>query len=411
MPSLRFERHRRPAYSLRIAALALGLAACGGGESAEGGNKQGERVVEVGVVEVQPSPEPVTVELAGRAAAFQTAEVRPQINGLIRNRYFTEGSIVRQGQTLYQVDPRLYRAAANEAQANLQSARATAEAARVRANRYRPLAEMEAVSRQEYTDALAQSRQANAAIQQSNAQLETARINLSFTRVPAPITGRIGRSLYTEGALVSSNQTEPLAVIQRIDPIFIDIQQSAAELLALRQALASGGVTPAEAEVRLRLEDGSEYGRTGRVQFAEAMVDPATGTVTLRARFPNPDSLLLPGMFVRASFVQGINQRAFLVPQQAVSRDPRGNATLYVVDADNKAVRRQVTAERTSGAHWVVTAGLNPGDRVIVQGLANVRPNATVRPVPADTPQRIAPPPAEGGGSGGGEAGQNRQGR
>lgn len=383
------------------------LAACGAGASDEAAkNGAAERVIEVGVVEVQPTSSPIFAELAGRAAAFQTAEVRPQVNGLVRTRFFQEGTIVRQGQTLYQIDPSLYRAAAAEAEANLQSARASAEAARVRADRFRPLAEMEAISRQEYTDALAQARQANASIHQNRAALETARINLRFTSVAAPITGRIGRSLFTEGALVTAAQTEPLAVIQRIDPIYVDIQQPAADVLALRRALASGGVTPASADVRLRLEDGNEYGVTGTVQFAESQVDPNTGTVTLRARFANPEALLLPGMFVRALFVQAIDQVSFLVPQQAVARDPRGNASVYIVGPDNKAVQRRVVAERTSGANWVVTEGLNPGDRVIVQGLANVRPNVTVRPVPANAPQQIAP--RQGGEGGGGRGGENK---
>jgi membrane fusion protein, multidrug efflux system len=403
VPPLSAPPLRRKLLPLLAAVLSCLAAACSGGgdqNKADGKGGAGGRVPEVGVVEVQPTSVPVFAELAGRATAFQTAEVRPQVGGLIRARYFTEGSVVREGQVLYQIDPRLYQASTAQAQANVQSAQATAEAARVRANRYRPLADMQAISRQDYTDALAQSRQASAAVQQQGAALETARINLRFTRVSAPITGRIGRSLFTEGALVTTNQADPLAIIQRIDPIYVDIQQSAADVLALRRALAGGGITAAQADVRLRLEDGSDYGYTGTVQFSEAMVDPNTGTVTLRARFPNPQALLLPGMFVRATFVQGIDNQAYLVPQQAVTRDPRGQATLYVVGPDNKAVQRRVVAERTSGANWVVTEGLNPGDRVIVQGLANVRPNMVVHPVPANQPQQIVP--RQGGGEGGG---------
>lgn len=385
----------RPTSFLLIGA-ALILASCSSENSAgdaakKGGGARGP--VAVGFVVVQPSSVPVTRELAGRVTAYEMSEVRPQVVGLVQRRLFEEGSIVRAGQTLYQIDPSLYEAQAAQATANVQSARATAEAARVRAERFKPLAAMEAVSAQDYTDAAATARQAEAAVAQNNAQLQTARINLRFTRVPAPITGRIGRSLVTVGALVTSSQADPMAVIQRLDPIFVDIQQSSADMLALRKALAGDGVSPpASAAVRLKLEDGSDYALPGIVQFTEVMVNQNTGTVTLRARFPNPDGLLLPGMFARAVFEQAINTQAFLVPQAAVSRDPRGGATIYVVGPGNRAVARTVIAERTIGANWVVTQGLAPGDKVIVQGLANVRPDAELRPVPATAPQRIAPP-------------------
>ncbi|KQM20136.1 hemolysin D [Sphingomonas sp. Leaf24] len=376
---------------------ALLLSSCGSsGESEEKGkNGRGNQgPAAVGFVVVQPTSVAQTADLAARVVAFQQSEVRPQVAGLIRRRFFTEGALVRAGQTLYEIDPRLYRAQTNEAVANLNSAQANAEATRVRAERYRPLAEIEAVSRQDYTDAAAQARQAAAAVAQSRAQLETARVNLSFTNVPAPITGRIGRSYFTEGALVTSNQTDPLAVIQRLDPIFVDIQQSAADLLALRRQLASGGAVPASAAVRLTLEDGSDYGRTGSVQFAEVMVNAQTGTVTLRARFPNPQGVLLPGMFVRAKFAQAIDTKAILVPQQAVKRDPKGLATVFVVGPNDTAVQKTVQADRTQGQFWVVTGGLNPGDKVITQGTANLRPNAKIRPMPANAPQTIAPKPA-----------------
>lgn len=380
--------------SLFLPAL-IALSACGGGgsEKATKNGRGNQGPAQVGFVVVQPTSVAQTADLAARVVAFQQSEVRPQVAGIIRKRYFTEGALVRAGQTLYQIDPRLYRAQANEATANLNSARANAEATRVRVDRYRPLAEIEAVSRQDYTDAAAQARQAAAAVEQSRAQLETARVNLSFTNVPAPITGRIGRSYFTEGALVTTNQTDPLAVIQRLDPIFVDIQQSAADLLALRRELASGGVVPASAAVRLRLEDGSDYGQTGTVQFAEVMVNAQTGTVTLRARFPNAQGILLPGMFVRAQFAQAIDQRAILVPQQAVKRDPKGQATVFVVGPNDTAVQKVVQADRTQGEFWVVTGGLNPGDKVITQGTANLKPNAKIRPVPASAPQRLQPKP------------------
>ncbi|WP_394653867.1 efflux RND transporter periplasmic adaptor subunit [uncultured Sphingomonas sp.] len=383
------------------AALVLTLGACGGGGKDESSGKAGATKggrggpMQVGYVVARPTAVPLPTELAARTAAFETSEVRPQVTGLVRRRLFTEGALVRAGQTLYQIDPRLYVASANQARANVAAASASEEAARVRANRLRPLSEIEAVSKQDYTDAVATQRQAAAQVAQNRAALETAQVNLAFTRVPAPITGRIGRSLATVGALVTNNQTEPMAVIQRLDPMFVDIQQSAAEMLALRRSLAQGDVLPASAQVRLKMEDGSDYGLTGTVQFTEVTVDQATGTVTLRARFPNPNGLLLPGMFVRAQFNQAIEPNAFLVPQQAVSRDAKGAATIYVVGPNNKAVQRQVTAPRTQGAYWVVTRGVNAGDKIITQGLGRLKPGADIRPVPAGAIQRVAPPPAD----------------
>lgn len=383
----------------RLAVLgAVALAACSGQSEQQGGRGgRGERggPAQVGYVVVQQTSVPLVTELAGRTFAYQSSEVRPQVSGVIQKRFFEEGTIVRRGEPLYQIDPSLYRAAVNEATANVSSARATAEAARIRADRFRPLAAIEAVSKQDYTDALATQRQAEASIAQNRAQLETARINLRFTTVPAPITGRIGRSLFTVGALVTSSQTEPLTTIQQLDPIYVDIQQSAASLLQLRRRMAAGGVLPASANVRLKLEDGSDYGATGTVEFSEVVVDQQTGTVTLRARFPNANGLLLPGMFVRAVFAQAIETNAFLVPQTAVSRDPKGDATVWVVGTNNKAVQRTVEAIRAEGANWVVTGGLRPGDKVITQGTANLRPNATIRPVPASASQQPKPPSPE----------------
>lgn len=388
----RSDRHPLAPLSALALLIAVPLSACGGGGKDDA--RKTPAAPQVGFVVVQQKNVPLVVELTARVAAYQMAEVRPQVSGIIRRRFFTEGALVREGQTLYEIDPRLYRAATNEARANLQSAQANAEALRIKAERFRPLAEAEAVSKQDYTDAAAQARQAAAAVAQGRAQLDTAQINLRFTAVPAPITGRIGRSLFTQGALVTSNQADPLAVIQRLDPIFVDIQQSSADLLTLRRSLANGGAAPASASVRLILEDGSEYAQTGTVQFSEVMVNASTGTVTLRASFANPDGLLLPGMFVRARFAQAIDTRAILVPQAALSRTARGVATVFVVGPGNKAVQRTVTADRTEGAYWVVTKGLKPGEKVIVQGLANVKPDAPIRPVAADTPQKVAPPPS-----------------
>jgi len=383
------------------------LSACGGGGADETkaggrGGRGGGGTPEAGFVVVQPTAVPVVAELAGRTSAFEVSEVRPQVSGVIRRRLFTEGSIVKAGQTLYQIDPSLYEAGAAQARANLAAAQASRSAAQVRANRYAPLARMQAVSQQEYTDARAQAQQAAASVAQNQAALQTANINLRFTRVPAPITGRIGRSAFTTGALVTANQPDPLTTIQRLDPMFVDIQQSSAALLALRRSIANSGAVPTQAQVRLTLEDGSDYGYTGTLQFAEAMVDPATGTVTLRASFPNPQGLLLPGMYVRAKLVQQTVSNAFLVPQAGVSRDPRGEATVMVVGPGNKAVRRSVKADRTVGDKWVVTEGLKAGDRIIVEGLGKIRPNQIVAPVPAGSPPRRRPGGGAGAGSGAG---------
>ena len=384
--------------SASLIGMALLLAACGGsadeGAGGRGGRGGPQGPTTVGYVVIQQGSAPIEQELPGRVAAYQVSQVRPQVSGVIQRRLFREGSVVRQGQTLYQIDPSIYNAQAAQAQANLQSARAQAEAARTLVSRYRPLVEQEAISKQEYTNAVAQARQADAAVAQNAAALRTAQISQRFTRVPAPISGRIGLSNVTEGALVTANQADPLTTITRLDPIYVDIQQSAADLLALRRALAKGGVVPTSAQVRLKLPDGTDFGFTGTVEFSEVLVDQNTGTVTLRARFPNAQAILLPGMFVTAQFAQAVATSAFLVPQQAVTRDPQGNATLFVVGPGNRAVQRTIVADRTMAPYWVVTQGLAGGEKVITQGTANLRDGAQIKPVPASAPQRVkAPPP------------------
>jgi len=386
-------------------ALSVALSLLAGCTKSDADSQRGQRgPVQVGYVVVQRSAVPQQSLLGGRTVAFESSEVRPQVNGVIRQRYFTEGSYVRQGQPLYQIDPSLYRAAVNQAQANVAAARATLDAAQVRANRYKPLADMEAISKQDYTDAAAQARQARAAVAQNSAALETARINLRYTSIPSPISGRIGRSLSTVGALVTANQADPLAVIQRLDPMYVDIQQSSADLTALRSSLSQGGVDPGSTQVRLKLEDGSDYSYAGTVQFSEVMVNESTGTVTLRARFPNPQGVLLPGMFVQALFTQAVDPSVFLVPQAAVQRDIGGDAFVFLVGKGNKAERRKVVADRTFGENWVVSSGLQPGDKVITQGLNNLRSGAQLKPVPANAPQKIEPgkPGADGQGKKGG---------
>ncbi len=377
---------RRNSVALqRIAAILLTLAVCACSKSAQ--NQHDKGVPEVGFRVMQATSVPLVTELPGRVNALRTAEVRPQVSGVIFKRLFTEGAVVHAGQPLYEIDPSLYRAAAAQAKANLASAQAQAAAAQAKADRYKPLAAEQAVAQQDYTDALAQARAAQASIQQTRAVLNTAQINLRYTTVPAPLTGRIGRSLVTQGALVTTGQTDPLAVISVLDPIYVDIQQSSSDLLALRRKLADGGAAPLSAEVHLKLDDGSDYDHAGTVEFSEVTVDPSTGTVTLRARFPNPQGLLLPGMFVRASFAQARAAGAFLVPQVALTRDAKGNARVFVVGPGNKAVAREVVAERTLGANWIVTSGIKNGDRVITQGLGKFREDQPVKPVPETASQ------------------------
>jgi membrane fusion protein (multidrug efflux system) len=381
-------------------ACSLVVAACAGG----GEEDRGRPPQSVGFVVVQPTRAALPTTLAGRVVAQETSEVRPQITGLVRRIAFQPGGYVRAGQALFEIDPSLYRAAAAEARASLASAEANARAASVRAARYKPLAEMEAISKQEYDDAAAAAGAARAAVAQQRASLDTAQINLRFTSVPAPISGRIGRPLVTQGALVSSNQAEPLAIIQRTDSVYVDMQQSAADLTRLRRALAAAnsGTEAGSTTVRLRFDDGSAYPATGTVQFSEVSVSESTGTVTLRARFPNAQGLLLPGMFVTTEFEQAVETGVFLVPQVAVQRDFNGDAFVFVVGRDNKAMRRVIQTQRTAGANWVVTGGLKAGERVIVQGLNQLKSGAEVKPVPASTPQRIAaPPPGEPGAAGG----------
>jgi membrane fusion protein (multidrug efflux system) len=365
----------------------VALPACGAKQEKEAALKPPE----AGFVVVRAQTVPLVIELPGRTAAYEQSEVRPQVAGLIKARNFEQGSIVHKGQTLYQIDPNLYQASVNQAAADVANARATREAAQILADRYKPLAKIQAVAQQDYTNAVASAREADATLQQRLATLATARINLGYTRVPAPITGRVGRSLFTVGALVTASQTDPLTTIQRLDPIYVDIQQSSAAILALRRSLEKQGVVPSSAAVRLKLEDGSDYGPVGRVDFTEPTVDTTTGTVTLRATFPNPQGLLLPGMYVRAVLSQATTRNGILVPQQGLSRSAKGDATVMLIGPDNKAVERTVTAPQTVGQAWLVTAGLKPGDRVIVEGLSHIKPKQPVRPVPAGSKPAPAP--------------------
>lgn len=332
---------------------------------------QHEVVPEVGVVTLRAQPYTEIIELPGRTSAYRIAEVRPQVDGIVQQRLFTEGSDVAAGQQLYQIDPAVYESA-------LRSAEAAQTSSRLLRERYQALSKQQAVSKQTYDEA-------RAAAEQAEASLERARIDLRYTRVLAPLSGRIGRSMASEGALVSSGQTAAMAVIQQLDPIYVDVTQPARELLAWRREPGASGLAQdnGNAQVTLTLEDGRPYSHIGTLEFSEAMVDADTGSVTLRAVFPNPDRLLLPGMFVHAHLATGTRSDAVLVPQQGVTRTPNGDATALVVNADNRVELRKIVTERTVGNHWLVSAGLSPGDRLITEGLQFIRPGSAVSVVPA----------------------------
>ncbi|NKQ09505.1 efflux RND transporter periplasmic adaptor subunit [Pseudomonas sp. SST3] len=343
-----------------------------GCEEKEASAPAAQETPQVGVVTLAAEPFALTTELPGRAQPYRIAEVRPQVDGIIQKRLFTEGSDVKAGQQLYQIDDSVYQAAYKSAQASLASTKSLAD-------RYALLVEEQAVSKQAYEEARAASLQAEA-------NLEQARINVRYTKVLAPISGRIGRSAVTEGALVNNGQAQELAVIQQLDPIYIDVTQPARELLNLRRDLAEGRLEKAgenAAKVTLTLEDGSEYPHEGKLEFSEVSVDAGTGSVVLRAVFPNPDKMLLPGMFVHAQLVAGVRSEAILAPQQGITRTPNGSATALVVNADNQVELRQVVASRTVGNRWLINEGLNAGDRLITEGLQFIRPGIEVKAVPA----------------------------
>lgn len=336
---------------------------------------------QVGVVTLGSGEAPLQTELPGRISALETSEVRPQVSGIVRDRLFEEGAMVRAGQTLYVIADAPYRATLGTAQANLARARASINATRLQAQRYRELVGMNAVSRQEADNADAAAQQAVADVAAQRAAVRSAQIDLDFTRIKAPISGRIGRSAVTPGALVQAGQAEILATIQRTDQVYVDISQSAAQLLDLRDAMRAGGVTASRsAPVRLILPNGKPYAREGRLQFSEVTVDPTSGAVTLRATFPNPDGLLLPGMFVRAQLTEGLRTNAVLAPQRGITRDQRGRAVALVVGRDNKVAQRVVTIDRPIGSNWIVSSGLRAGDRLIVEGMMVVRPGMVVTP-------------------------------
>ena len=371
MPAI--SRYRLVALSL---ALSVALVACkGGGEQPQQGGPG-----QVTVVTLKPETVTLTRELAGRANGYQVAEVRPQVSGIVAKRLFTEGSVVKAGDPLYQLDDAAYRAQANSARAQLACAEASANAARLAARRSSELVKSRVISVQDDENAQAAWKQAEADVLAARASLDAANVTLGYARITAPISGQIGKSSVTQGALVSAGQAEPLATINQLDPIYIDVTQSSAELLQLRRELAAGRLEGAsELPVDIVLEDGSTFGHKGKLEFSEVSVDPATGSYLMRVRVDNPDQVLMPGMFVRAVLGSGVRPNALLVPMQGIARDPKGDTSAMVVDAEGKVAVRPVKVSRTIGDKWLVEDGLKAGDKVIVEGLQKIGPGMPVQ--------------------------------
>ncbi|EAO3452544.1 multidrug efflux RND transporter periplasmic adaptor subunit AcrA [Salmonella enterica] len=368
----------------------LALTGCDDKQDQQGG----QQMPEVGVVTLKTEPLQITTELPGRTVAYRIAEVRPQVSGIILKRNFVEGSDIEAGVSLYQIDPATYQATYDSAKGDLAKTQAAANIAELTVKRYQKLLGTQYISKQEYDQALADAQQATAAVVAAKAAVETARINLAYTKVTSPISGRIGKSSVTEGALVQNGQASALATVQQLDPIYVDVTQSSNDFLRLKQELANGSLKQenGKAKVDLVTSDGIKFPQSGTLEFSDVTVDQTTGSITLRAIFPNPDHTLLPGMFVRARLQEGTKPTALLVPQQGVTRTPRGDATVLVVGADNKVETRQIVASQAIGDKWLVTDGLKAGDRVVVSGLQKVRPGAQVKvqEITADNKQQAA---------------------
>lgn len=355
-------------------ALLAGLVLSGCQKKPDAAQKASAPAPEVTVVTVKTEPVTITTELSGRTSPYMISEVRPQVSGIIQKRLFTEGGDVRAGAVLYQIDPATYQAALDSAKASLSKAEANVAVARVKEQRYKSLVDINAVSRQDYDNALASLKQAEADVAGSKAAVEAARINLNYTRVSAPISGRISKSDFTPGALVTANQPTALTTVQQLDPIYVDVTQSSADMLRLRREFSSKELEKtSSAKAKLIMEDGVQYEMEGRLQFSDVTVDQSTGSVTLRAVFPNPKGVLLPGMYVRAVLEEGKNTQAILVPQKGVTRNPKGDATAMVVAEDGSVSIRPIMVSRAMGDKWLVTGGLVAGDKVIVEGTQRVR--------------------------------------
>jgi len=371
-----FKRVQTLANLVAMAASALVLTACGK-EQGRATAAPAPNVAQVSVVEVQSAPVSLYTELPGRTSPYLIAEVRPQVNGIIQSRSFSEGANVKAGTSLYQIDPSTYQAAYASAKAMVEKAQAALTSAEIRNTRFQELSKLNAVSQQERDDAYANLKLAQTDLASTKAAMQSAQINLNYTKVKAPISGRIGRSAITPGALVQQGQANALATIQQLDPIYVDLTQSTAELLELKRDLESGAISKAgnnAAKVRLTLEDGSTYAHEGKLQFSDVTVDQNTGTVTLRAVFPNPDNQLLPGMYVRAALEEGVRENGILVPQKGITRDTTGAPSALVLNAENKVEKRAVTTARAVGNQWLIEEGLQPGDRLIVEGIQKVKP-------------------------------------
>ncbi|MEB6077780.1 efflux RND transporter periplasmic adaptor subunit [Klebsiella aerogenes] len=342
------------------------------------GNQQAQpQAPQVSVHVVHSEPLSVNTELPGRTSAFRVAEVRPQVSGIILKRNFVEGSDIKAGESLYQIDPATYQAAWNSAKGDEAKAEAAAAIAHLTVKRYVPLLGTQYISLQEYDQAVASARQADADVVAAKAAVENARINLAYTKVTSPIDGRIGKSSVTEGALVTNGQADAMATVQQLDPIYVDVTESSNDFMRLKQESLQRGDD--SKSVQLIMENGQPYSLKGSLQFSDVTVDESTGSITLRAVFPNPQHTLLPGMFVRARIDEGVNPQAILVPQQGVTRTPRGDATVLIVNAQNQVENREVTAAQAIGDKWLITSGLQNGDKVIVSGLQKVRPGVTVK--------------------------------
>jgi membrane fusion protein (multidrug efflux system) len=377
----------RPRPLLAVLSTLALVAGCSQGESAP----KGMQAIPVTVVTLKAQPVTLTRELPGRTSAYLVAEVRPQVNGIVAKRLFEEGGVVKAGQPLYQLDDATYRADLNSAEAALVRAKATLVTADLNARRSAELVKIDAVSKQDDENAAAALRQAQADVRAAQAARDRTDVIVGYARITSPITGRIGKSNVTQGALVTANQDAALTTVQKLDPMYVDVTQSSAELLQLRRALASGDLEGArDLPVTIVLEDGTHYAHAGALAFSDVTVDPTTGSFGLRVVVPNPDYLLLPGMYVRAIVGDGLRQDALLVPQQGVTRDPKGQPTTMVVEADNKVGVRNIKVSRAIGDKWLVEDGLAAGDRVIVEGLQKIRPGAVVQPTEASA----APPPA-----------------
>ncbi len=373
-------RRLMPLAAVLMLSGGLALTGCDNNKN-EGQHAGAQQAPEVGIVTLKTQPLNIVTELPGRTSAFRIAEVRPQVGGIIQKRHFVEGSDVKAGTSLYQIDPATYQAALNSAKGSLAQAQAQAEIARLTVTRYKPLLGTNYVSKQDYDQAVATSRQADASVQAAQASVDSALINLNYTKVISPITGRVGKSTVTEGALVSSGQTTALTTVQQLDPLYVDVTQSSNDYLQLKSQMEAGTLKQSEgkAAVRLLLDNGTEYGQSGTLEFSDVTVDETTGSITLRAIFPNPQHNLLPGMFVRARLDSGVNTNALLVPQQGVTRNPRGEATAMVVGEGDKVEMRTLTTTKAIGSNWLVTAGLKEGDRLIVTGLQKIKPGIPVR--------------------------------